>query len=216
MGWLDDFSGGVNNFFGETTGFGGKGNPDPHNMDPEVYKELYEKALAGIDSAGNTGEMGSIRSGMEGALKDQIGQLQNNAAGRKKMFEEDMSRSFGNDMQQRARAAGGTGGMASAMMMPGGAYDSHARATARGYNDLYSQAADDLGALTGTQNTLFNQDFNKANAKAGLHMNELSMRRGYGAQALENTFNSEQAGRERRLNTAGGLLKGMGNIMGGK
>lgn len=214
MGILDD----VTDIFGEVTGFGSNGNPNPHNMDPTVYSELYDKALQGILDVGSGGNNGAMRGKVEGAALSALDNLDNNAAGRKEDFMEDMSRGFSADMQNKARAAGGTGNLASVLTPAGGTYDAEARARSRGLNDLYSKAIDDIGQLGNVQGQFFNQDMDKAKTAANLRMNEMGQRRGIGAQNLENTFNSEQAGRQRRMNTISGIAKsipGMGNMFGG-
>lgn len=205
--------GDIGDIFGEVTGFGSNGNPNPHNTEPTVYAELYNDALNQINSVGTKDEDKKFRDSIQQTAQGQLADLENNAAGRKSNFMEDMSRGFGADMQNRARAAGGSGTMAQTMNAPGSMYDSQARATSHGLNDLYSQAVDDLGAIQGVQGNLNTQDFNRANAANNLRMSELSMRRGQGAINNENNFNSETAGRERRMNTFSGIAKGVGGAM---
>lgn len=209
MGLFDS----IGEIFGEVTGFGSNGNPNPHNMDENAYSELYNEALAGIKGVGASGKNLEMREGIENSALSMLGDLENNAAGRKANFQEDMARGFSADMQNRARAAGGTGNLAQVLSPGGGFYDSQARAQSRGLNDLYGQAINDLGNLGGVQNQFFNQDFEKANTAANLQTGELAQKRGIAAGNLENTFNSEQAGRERRLNTFGGITKGIGGAM---
>lgn len=203
MGLFDD----IGNLFGEVTGLGSNGNPDPHNMDENAYAHLYNEALSGINAVGTTGNNKAMREGVENSAMSMLGDLENNAAGRKANFQEDMARGFQADMTNKARSAGGTGNLAQVLSPSGGNYDSQARAQSRGLNDLYSTAITDLGNLGGVQNQFFNQDFEKANAAAGLQTGELANRRGIASQSLENTFNSEQAGREKRLNTMSGIMK---------
>lgn len=200
--------------FGEATGVGGSGNPRTHNVDDSAFEDYFNSAMQTLNSMGSKTqpERDQIQNSMRGMLAD----LENNAAGRKKHFSEDMSRSFGSNTQNRARAVGGTGNMLQAMSMPGGAYDSQARETARGYNDLYGQAVDDLGQLQGVQGNLFNQDSTKAGAMSNLYMQRVNQRLGVGMQAAENNFNAEQAGRERRMNTYSGAAKMAGGMFGGK
>lgn len=214
MGVFDD----IGDLFSETTGFGGKGNPNPHNMDPEAYSQFYNEALAGIQNVGTDPNMAKMRGSIEDSANSMLGDLENNAAGRKANFQEDMARGFQADMTSKSRAAGGTGNLASVLNPSGGAYDSQARAQSRGLNDLYSMAVDDLGQLGGVQNQLYGQDMSKATSVANLKTGELANRRGIAANNLENTFNSEQAGRERRLNTAQGVQKSgqaFGSMMSG-
>lgn len=211
-----DIFGDIGGIFSEITGFGGSGDQDPHNMDPDAYAHLYNEALAGINAVGADGNLKTLRDNQEQAAITMLGDLQNNAEGRKQNFMEDMARGFQADVTNRARAAGGTGNLAQSLSAPGSMYDSQARATSRGLNDLYGQAIDDLGGLSGIQQQGFNQDFSKATSAANLKTNELANRRGIAGTNLENTFNSEQAGRERRGNTIGGIFQGLGQIMGTK
>lgn len=197
----------IGDAFSEFTGFGGKGNPDPHNMDPEAYAQYYNEALQGIDSVGKSENMAKMRSSIEDSANGMLGDLENNAAGRKANFQEDMARGFSADMQNRARSAGGTGNLASVLNPGGATYDSQARAQSRGLTDLYSQAVDDLGQLQGVQSNLYGQDMAKQTSMANLRTGELAAKRGIAANNLENTFNSEQAGRDRRMNSYGGIMK---------
>lgn len=204
---------GFTDFFGEITGFGGSGNPATHNIDDDAYATIYNSALEDLNgmNAGTKAERDSIQN----ALRGQIADLENNAAGRKANFAEDMSRSFAADTQNRARSAGGTGNLAQVLSSPGSNYDAQARGLSRGYNDLYSQATNDLGSLQGIQGNLFNQDAAKADATSALKMGRINQRLGISLQNAENDFNSEQAGRERRLNTLSGLTKIGGGMFGG-
>lgn len=208
----------VEKAFGEVTGFGGHGTADPKNMDENAYRHLYEEAIAGLQGVGESGNNKAMREGVEKSALSMLGDLENNAAGRKQNFMEDMARGFSADMQGRARAAGGTGNMAQALNAPGSFYDSEARARSRGLNDLYSTAINDLGNLGGVQNQFFNQDFNKAQSIANIKTGELAAKRGIIAKNLEDQFNVEQAAREKRMNTYGGIAKGfgMGGMFGGK
>lgn len=211
MGIFDDIVDG----FSEITGFGGKGNPNPHNMDENAYTHLFNEALAGIEGVGSGDNMAKMRSSIEDSANSMLGDLENNAEGRKMNFQEDMARGFQADMTSKARSAGGTGNLASVLSPGGGDYDSQARETSRGLNDLYSAAINDLSGLTGVQGDLYGQDMEKAKAVANLKTGELASKRGIAGSNLENTFNSEQAGRDRRMNTIGGIAKGVAGIFGG-
>jgi hypothetical protein len=201
----------IGSVFGELTGLGGSGNPEPHNIDPGAYDQLFQAAMS--DLGGMAAPTSVIRKKLQGGVEGQLDQLDNNAAGRKKNFEEDMSRSFGNDIQTRARAAGGTGNLAQSLSPTGAMYGAQARATARGYNDLYSQATQDLGSLSGIQSGLYAQDSDKAKSDSNLKMGRLNQLMGIGAQNNENTFNSEQAGRQRRMNTFSGVSRMAGGLL---
>lgn len=214
MGVFDD----IGDAFSEFTGFGGKGNPDPHNLDPDAYMHLYNEAVTGLNEVGNTGKMGQMRSSIEDSATSMLADLENNAAGRKANFQEDMARGFSADMQNKARAAGGSGNLASVLNPGGGAYDSQARAQSRGLLDLEAQAINDLAGLGGVQNQLYGQDMSKQTSLANLKTGELANKRGIAANNLENTFNSEQAGRDRRMNTYSGIAKAgqqFGSMMSG-
>lgn len=204
----------ITDTFSEITGFGGKGNPNPHNMDPEAYSYLFNEALAGIEGAGKSESMSKMRGSIEDSANSMLGDLENNAAGRKANFQEDMARGFQADMTSKARSAGGTGNLASVLSPGGGDYDSQARAQSRGLNDLYSAAINDLGSLQGVQGNLYGQDMDKARSVASLKTGELANKRGIASGNLSNTFNSEQAGRERRANTIGGIVKGAVGLFG--
>ena len=201
MGLLDDIGG----FVGEVTGFGGSGDPRTHNIGDVAFEDYFNKALADLQSVGDSSA--GNRAAIESAMKGMLGDLDNNMAGRKKNFEEDMARSFGANVQNRARAAGGTGNMAQVMNPSGASMDAEARARARGFTDLYSQGVNDLGSLQGMQGNLFNQDLNKQGAISNLRMNRANTRLGIGMQNAENDFNAEQAGRQRRLGTLSGIAK---------
>lgn len=200
----------IGDFFGEVTGFGGNGNPNPHNTSPLAYAELYDQALGNINKVGTEGDLAKLRSGVGASAVDMLGDLENNAAGRKQNFMEDMNRGFTADVNSLARARGGTGTLKQALQPSGAMYDSQARATSRGLNELYSMAVNDLGNINSIQSGLYGQDMEKAQTGADLTMKELMSRRGQLNANNENTFNSEQAGRERRLNTLSGIVKGAG------
>jgi hypothetical protein len=199
--------------WGEITGFGGEGNPDPHNLDDAAYEDYYQKALAGVQNSGQGTD--AMRSGIQSGVMGQLAGLDNQAAGRKKNFEEDMSRSFGNDVQQRSRAAGGTGNLSQSMNPSGSMYDAEARQTSRGYNDLYSQATKDLGSLAGIQSNFEGQDAQRAQSAANLDMNRINQRQGTANQNAANDRNSDQVGSERRIGTVKGIANIAGSMGGG-
>lgn len=210
MGLFSD----IGELFGESTGFGGSGSPNPHNTDPGAWSELYEQALAQINNTGQDPNSQAMRSGIEKAAISQLGELDNNAAGRKKNFQEDMARGFAADTTSLARAKGGTGTLAQAMRPSGQMYDAQARAESRGLNDLYAQATKDLGSLTAVQGDLYGQDLSKNTAAANLTQGEVNSRRGTLEGNNQNTFNAEQIGAQRRQNTIGGITSGGGLLSG--
>lgn len=197
---------------GDMTGIGAK-NFDPHNLDDAGYEDYYNKAINGINNSGAS----TNAAGVQNALNGQLAGLDDNMAGRKKAFGEDMSRSFGNNIQQKGRAAGGTGNLAQTLSPQGGMYDSEARQTARGYNDLYSQGTKDLSTLSGVQRSLNDEEFQRSSKAADLNMNRINQRMGVASQNAENTFNAEQLDRQRRMGgiNAVGKLFGMGMMSGG-
>lgn len=219
MGIFND----IGDFFGEQTGFGGNGNPNPHNVDPLAYSELYNEAMGNmkgaqgqINAVGTDPASAKAKTGLLSTLNSQVSDFDNNAAGAKNNFMSDMSRGFSADSQNLARSKGGTGSFANAMHNPGSMYDSEARAEAGGLNQLTQQATQQLGSLTGSQNTLYNQDLNKAgmnasesNAMGQLSQNELNARRGIMQTNSGNTVASEQAGAAKRGGTLGTVAGGI-------
>lgn len=206
---------GANQLFGEATGFGAFGTPNPNNVDPAAYAELYQQALNQINQTGMDPASQALRTGIQGAAQSQLDNLQNNAAGRKQTFMSDKSRGFNADITNMARAKGGTGTLDQAMRGGGGMYDSQARSISSGLNDLYSQATKDLGSLYGVQSGLYGQDLSKNEAAAGLTGNELASRRGTAAGNAANTFNAQQIGAGRRVGTMGGIIRGLSSMGGG-
>lgn len=185
---------GVGKAVGSMVGLsGGADEAAKYNADPMAYSDLYQKALDEIQKAGTDPASQQSRKSIQDALNSQLADLEGNAAGREANFLEDMARGFQADTQSIARAKGGTGTLAQAMRMPGSMYDSQSRATARGLNDLYSQATDDLSQLQGVQGNLFGQDMGRATNLANLNMQELGSRRGTNVQNLDNQWNAQQA-----------------------
>lgn len=183
---------------------GGAGEAKDYASNPEAYKELYESALAQMQGVGGDKDSMAQRASINNILQGQLGDLENNAAGRKQNFMEDMSRGFQADTQNLARARGGTGTLAQALRPSGEMYDAQARATSRGLNDLYSQATQDLGSLQGVQGNLYGQDMSKATNLANIYGRELDSRRGTQTQNLENQWNAQQAMYGRFADTAKG------------
>lgn len=181
---------------------GGAGEAKDYASDPLAYQELYNEALAGVKGAGKDEASLKNRKAIEGILGGQLGDLENQAEGRKQNFMEDMSRGFQADTQSLARARGGTGTLAQAMRPSGEMYDAQARATSRGLNDLYSQANKDLSGLQGVQGELYGQDMGKATTLANVYGRELDSRRGTQTQNLENQWNAQQGMYGRQQKTA--------------
>ena len=201
--------------FGQFTGFGGSGGIDPQEVDPGAYSDLYEKALAGVQSVGNTGKMPDIRNSIESSALSYLKDLDNNAAGRKANFLEDQSRAFGADTQNLARARGGTGTLAQVLKPSGAMYDSQSRATARGLVDLQGQAVKDLGSLSGIQGNLQEQDQNKQSALASIYGNELNARRGIAADNSDRRYNAGTERYNRQASTVNAASKIGGKFVGG-
>lgn len=181
---------------------GGAGEARDYASDPEAYKELYEQALMQMKGVGQDEASLKNRKSIENVLGGQLEGLEDNAAGRKQNFMEDMSRGFQADTQNLARARGGTGTLAQALRPSGEMYDAQARATSRGLNDLYSQATQDLGSLQGVQGNLQGQDLNRAQGVTNVYQRELDSRRGTNTQNLENQWNAQQAMYGRQQKTA--------------
>jgi len=191
---------------------GGAKEAERFHQNPAAFEEFYQQALAEMQGVGRDPASMANRQSIEKILGEQLGQLDNNAAGRKQNFMEDMNRGFSADTQSIARARGGTGNMAQAMKMGGGMYDSQARAQSRGLNDLYSQAVQDLGSLQGVQGNLFGQDFQRGTNIANLHTGEQAARRGIQTNNLDNSWNAEQAKNQRFGNTLKGVAQGVGAV----
>jgi hypothetical protein len=211
--------GSFSDFLGEQTGFGGAGNPDPHNTDPNAYQEYYNKAVGGINDAqsqinavGTDPASMGMKTGIQGAVTGQLDSLQDNSAGAKKSFLSDMSNADSADNQNAARAKGGTGNLAGSLNSGGAAGDSRARAEAGGLNTLNQQATSQISSLTGDQNALFNQGLSQANASAGqadkaaaVDMQNKNDMMGVAQQDNANTVASEQAGAAKRGGTMGAV-----------
>lgn len=176
--------GGVVKNFGQSLGESlGILKPKAEEVSPEYGQELFQKGESAFKDLGSDPNLQKQRELINKALEGQLGQLDNNAAGRKRMFEEDMSRQFSGDVQNLARARGGTGTLASALRPSGNMYDSQARATSRGLNDLYGQAMQDLGSASNIRSDLYGQDAQKAAGLSGIYQGEAQARR---AQANTN------------------------------
>ena len=200
--------GDIGDLFGEQTGFGSNGNPNPHNIDSNAFRYYYDNAKNDLNSVGE----GIPTDKLTSALSGQLEGLDNNMAGRKQNFMEDMARGFSADTQNLARAKGGTGGMANAFNNVGSMYDAQSRGTSRGLNDLYSQGTKDLATLGGVQNQLYGQQLSKQGALSNLEMKMRGQEMGVAEQANENIFNSEQAGSARRGNTISGIANAAGSF----
>jgi len=210
MGLLDKVKqgiGGIAKGAGQFTGFGGSGKIDPQEVDPGAYSDLYDKALAGVQSVGNTGKMPDIRNSIESSALSYLKDLDNNAAGRKANFLEDQSRAFGADTQNLARARGGTGTLAQVLKPSGAMYDSQSRATARGLVDLQGQAVKDLGSLQGIQGDLYGQDLSKQNSLADIYGKELNARRGIATTNADNRYNAKTEQYNRQASTVNAAMK---------
>lgn len=222
MGGLVKAAGG---FLGNTLEASGAKRMDAQETNPEAYSALYEDALRELNAVGNSADSKwraeqskQQRGALGGVLMDQIGGLEDNAAGRKQNFLEDQSRAFGADVQNLARAKGGTGTLAQALRPTSGMYDSQARATSRGLNDLYSQATQDLGTLSNVYGGFESQDIarrnqeqDRANSIAGVYQGELASRRGQINQNADNRFNTGV----QQAKAHAGTLQAVGGMAGG-
>jgi len=206
MGFFSD----VLDTVGTTLGFS-SGNPEQYNVDPNAYSEFYEQAMKDIYNIGNDPASQQMRQGIQGAAQSQLEGLANNSAQRKQQFGEDMNRSFAGQTQELARSKGGTGTLAQALRPSGAMADANARATARGYTDLYSQGVKDLGSIQGIQGSLYNQDLQKGQMSANAQLGQQDLRMGQATTNANNMYNAKQAQYDR----LGGTLKGAGQMAGG-
>lgn len=160
---------------------------DAYSVSPEAYSDLYQSALRQFEQLNND-QRGKQMEFM-GAIDPMLGDLQNNMAGRKKNFQEDMARGFQADTQNLARARGGTGTLAQALKPSGEMYGAQARARARGLNDLYSQGIQDLSGLQNVQQGVFDQQGQTANSISNIFQKELASRRGQANTNTDNAWN---------------------------
>lgn len=212
MGLLGDIGNGISSAAG-VFGIGGKANPNTYNLDDAAYEDYYNSALGDINNAYSAED--PQRAKINSSLSGMLGNLDNNAAGLKKNYEEDTSRSFGDAMQQRARSAGGTGNLAQALNPSGAALDAQARQTSRGYTDLYNTAVNQLGSLTNTEANLNDQSMQRGRDLAGLRMQRIGQRLGVATQDSANSRNADATGQSRLYNTIMGIGKGAGSLGGG-
>jgi len=177
-------------------------------VNPNQYDGYYEQAMKDIYNTGAGTQ--DMRNQIQSAAGSQLAGLADNSAQRKSQFAEDMNRSFGGQVQELARAKGGTGTLQQALRPSGQLADANARATARGYTDLYSQGVNDLGKIQGVQGNLYNQDL----AKSTLSSNaQLGQQKDKMAQANLNMTNSTSA-RQSQLGKFGKTLEQAGSLIG--
>jgi len=180
-------------FFKDLSNSLGFTKADAETVDPEAYSDLYQKALAELEGVGRNTASSTNKDLINSTLQGQLENLDNNAAGRKMNYMEDMSRGHASEVNNIARATGGTGTLKQALRTGGGAAnDQYQRNTSRGLNDLYSQATKDLSSLQGVQGNMFNQDLNKANSVANIYQTELNSRRGQANTNSDNRNNVAQ------------------------
>ena len=204
---------GIFNKIGQAMGLA---SGDQFNVDPEAGNEYYKQALADLQGVGQSGKMPQVRSSLENQILSQLGQWDNNAAAKKQQFMQDMSRGFSNNVQNAARARGGTGGSMLQSMMPGsGDYEAQSRAQSGGLLSLNDQALQALGQLGGMQGGLYNQDLNRANALAGTRMGWAQGVRGSLAQNAENQWNAQEGSANRLGGIIGAGIGAAGAVGGG-
>lgn len=185
---------------------------DAHTVDPNMYGGYYDDAMKDLQNAGVGGANQEIRSQIENQALQQLGDLNNNAAGRKKNYLEDMSRDFEANTNSVARARGGTGTLQQALIPNGQMADANNRATSRGLLDLQGQAVTDLGKIQGLQGNFYNQDFNKAKAMADTRLGQQKLRLGQAntnSDSLSNVDNQQRNNLSSTLSGAGKMF-GMG------
>ncbi len=197
-------------FFSDITDSLGFTRQDPRNVDPNAYSGFYEQAMKDIYGIGNDPASQQMRQGIQGAANSQLEGLANNSAQRKAQFAEDMNRSFAGQTQELARAKGGTGTLAQALRPSGAMADANARATARGYTDLYGQGIKDLQGIQGVQNSLYGQDLAKAGLSSNAQLGQQKLRMGQLNTNSDNENNAanQQAGR------LSGTIQGIGQMFG--
>ena len=203
--------GGAGSILGSVSESLGFSRANPEQIAPgtnHTYQDLFDKALNSFQSIGaeDEGNTKAIRS----ALGSQLGSLDDNAAGRKRTFMEDMARGFSADTQNLARARGGTGSAVSALRPSGSMYDAQARGTARGLNDLYSQATQDLSTLGGVHGGLVNQDAQRKGAIGDFYQNELNRRHNINVQNADHRWNAVT----QQQKALGGTIKGASKLFG--
>lgn len=199
--------GGIVRGVGETLGLV---KPKAQEVAPEYGQELFQQSTKAFEDLGNDPALQRQRELINKALEQQLGQLDDNAAGRKQMFQEDMSRQFSGDVQNLARARGGTGTLASALRPSGNMYDSQARATSRGLNDLYGQALNDLGAASNIRGDMYGQDERRAAGLSGVYQGEAQSRRAQANTNADNRWNANQARNKALAGTIEGGTKAVG------
>lgn len=199
--------GGIVRGVGETLGLV---KPKAQEVAPEYGQELFQQSTEAFKDVGNDPALQKQRELINKALEEQLGQLEDNAAGRKQMFQEDMSRQFSGDVQNLARARGGTGTLASALRPSGNMYDSQARATSRGLNDLYGQALNDLGSASNIRGDMYGQDMQKAAGLSGVYQGEAQSRRQQANTNADNRWNANQARNTALSGTLQGAAKAAG------
>lgn len=199
--------GGIVRGLGETLGVV---KPKAQEVAPEYGQELFQQGLEAFKNVGQDPASQRQRDLINQALESQLGQLDNNAAGRKQMFQEDMSRQFAGDTQNLARARGGTGTLASALRPSGQMYDAQARQTARGLNDLYGQALNDLSSASNVRQGMIGQDLQRAQGMSGAFQNEARARRDQANTNADNRWNANQSRNKALAGTLEGAAKAAG------
>lgn len=208
--------GGVVKNFGQSLGESlGILKPKAEEVSPEYGQELFQQGLEAFKNVGQDPASQRQRDLINQALESQLGQLDNNAAGRKQMFQEDMSRQFAGDTQNLARARGGTGTLASALRPSGQMYDAQARQTARGLNDLYGQAMNDLSSASNIRSGMQQQDLQRAQGMSGVFTGEAKARRDQANTNADARWNSAGVQRAAQSKQQENAMKMFGMAKGG-
>lgn len=197
-------------FLGDISESLGFSRPDPYTVDPGQYQGYYEQAMKDIYGIGNDPASQQMRQGIQGAANSQLAGLADNSAQRKQQFAEDMNRSFAGQTQELARAKGGTGTLAQALRPSGAMADANARATARGYTDLYGQGIKDLQGIQGVQNSLYGQDLAKAGLSSNAQLGQYDKLLGQSNKNAEYQSNASNQQAGRLGSTLGGIAKAFG------
>lgn len=195
----------VTSVWGNLTGFGGAGQPNPDMTDSGAYSTMYTNALAGINGAGASPGMQSLTDNVQSAAGGAAGNLTNGMAGLKSNYLQDMGQNFSANTQANVRAQGGTGGLANATLGAGKANDNEGQTASQGLNSLYQTGVQDIGALSGVQNQQFGQELNQANSAAGVDMNQEKLQLGIDQQNNANLFQAQQEQGAKQNSTISGL-----------
>ena len=191
--------------FNQATGFGANTNPNPQ-MDPNAYSGLYNSALGSIQGVGQDQGTQQMTNGVEGAANSALANLQNNAAGAKSNFTQQMGQGFSTNMQNAAVAKGGTGGMAQAYTPTGSTYGQEATAESQGQQQIANNAVGQISSLNNVDNSQFNNQLKQAGDEANLDVGQQNTMLGIAGQDTMNNANATAMQQAQQGNTLGGIM----------